>query len=175
MQREYAATISGQAQKDAEQEQCMHGAKVALTMADLEDMHQGKGWYGQEGNLAQRCKNMLERVLNEFLNTTAPGGVRWSAHGDTKSALVRGGGQEAFAKLVSGRTTALVSWGNGQVGRTSGVVMILAIINGFRGKYCLVMSVECAREYACYSSKQPNAERRLSWFAGPADHLHATQ
>jgi hypothetical protein len=167
--------MSGKAQKDAEQEQRMLGAKVALTMADLEDMYQGEGSYGQEGNLAQRCENMLERVLNEFLNTTAPGGVRWSAHGDTKSALVRGVVQKAFAKLVSERTTALVSWGKGQVGRTSGVVMILAIIYGFHGKHCLVVSVECAREYACYSSKQLNAERRLSWFAGPADHLHAIQ
>jgi hypothetical protein len=38
--------------------------------------------------------------MHEFPNTTAPGGVRWSAHGDTKSALVRGGGEKAFAKLV---------------------------------------------------------------------------
>jgi hypothetical protein len=122
-------------------------------MADLEDMHQGAGSYGQEGNLAQRCKNMLERVLHEFPNTTAPGVVRWSAHGDTKSALVRGGGEKAFAKLVDiyGRTTALVSWGKGQIGCTSVVTMILAIPNACRGKNCVVVSVECAREYACCS------------------------
>jgi hypothetical protein len=100
MQREYAATMLRKAQRDAEKKQRMLGANVALTMADLEDMHQGAGSYGQEGNLAQRCKNMLERVLHEFPNTTAPGGVRWSAHGDTKSALVRGGGEKAFAKSV---------------------------------------------------------------------------
>jgi hypothetical protein len=100
MQHEYAATMLRKAQRDAEKKQRMLGANVALTMADLEDMHQGAGLYGQEGNLAQRCKNMLERVLHEFPNTTAPGGVRCSAHGDTKFALVRGGGEKAFAKLV---------------------------------------------------------------------------
>jgi hypothetical protein len=53
--------------------------------------------------------------------------------------------------------------------------MILAITNACRGKNCVVVSVECAREYACCSLNQLRAERRFSWYAGPADQLHATQ
>jgi hypothetical protein len=43
MQREYAATMLRKAQRDAEKKQHMLGANVALTMADLEDMHKVQG------------------------------------------------------------------------------------------------------------------------------------
>jgi hypothetical protein len=40
---------------------------------------------------------------------------------------------------ITGRTTALVSWGEGQVGKTSGVRMILSITGEFGRKNCVAV------------------------------------